>query len=100
MTATEQLGNVLVMQQRGSKMQDVKVWPTVPVEVRKAAESVAGTNLKKGAADSPKRAMSVLRGWLIDVVALRSARSPAERLAIAERLAGKPLVLPAGEASS
>lgn len=87
------------MQQRSSKMKEVKVWPTVPVEVRKAAESVAGTNLKKGG-DSPKRSMSVLRGWLVDVVALRSARTPEERLVIAERLAGKPIVVCSSEVAS
>ncbi len=76
-------------------MTRVKVWPTVSVDVRKAAEQTAGTNLKQGHDKTPKKVNDVLAGWLSDVVALRGEKDTAKVLAIVERLRGKPLTLPA-----
>ncbi len=75
-------------------MTRVKVWPTVPIKVREAAEKTAGKNLTQGRPGDPKKVNDVLAGWLVDVVALRSAKTELDALTAAERLRGKPLVLP------
>ena len=69
----------------------------VHVKTREAAAKVAGA---RTAAGTDCTVPKVVGEWADGVAELRAAKTPAERLVIAERLAGKPLVLPAGEVAS
>jgi hypothetical protein len=79
------------MFQRTKKQTRVRVWSSVQIKTREAAAKVAGAST---AAGKDTTVPAVLGRWLDDVHALRTAKTPAERVEIAERLAGKPLVLP------
>lgn len=64
---------------------------------REAAAKVAGGRTASGKTTTVP---AVLGEWIDGVHELRTAKTDSERLAIAERLAGKPLVMPAGEVAS
>lgn len=90
-----QLGNVLRMQQRSSKMSRVKVWPTVPIEVRQGAERIAGDNLRNPKRFGPKTVNAALEHMLLCAHKIIAARTDLEVLDVVQQLRGKPLALPA-----
>jgi hypothetical protein len=79
------------MFQRTKKQTRVRVHCNALVASRDGAAKVAGGRTASG---NITTVPAVLGEWIDGVFALRSAKTPAERVAIAERLAGKPLVLP------
>ena len=79
------------MYQRSKKQARVRVHFTVDIKTREMAEKIAGASIAAG----KRTTVCVVMGELLDDVrVLRTAKTHAERLAAAERLAGKPLTLP------
>lgn len=75
-------------------MTRVKVWPTVPIEVRQAAERIAGDNLRNPKRFGPKTVNNALAYMLVCAHKIISARTDIEALDVVRQLRGKPLTLP------
>lgn len=79
------------MYQRSPRQTRVRVAALIKTKTREAAAKVAGGMTASG---KDMTVPKVLGQWADDVAELRAAKTHAERLVIAERLAGKKLVLP------
>lgn len=79
------------MEQRSPRQTRVRIAAFVKIKTREAAAKVAGGRLAAGKATTVPK---VIGEWSDGVAELRAARTPEERFVIAERLAGKPLVMP------
>lgn len=85
------------MEQRTPNQKNVKVCPFVPVTVRAAAEKRAGKAMRH--VPGPVKATRFLAEWLVGGHDIATAKTPADALAAAEKLYGKPLLPPAGGAT-
>jgi hypothetical protein len=81
------------MYQRSKKPKSVKVCPFVPLHVRTNSEAEVRRRRKT---DIRVTTPKVQAEWLVGGHDIATAKTPADALAAAEKLYGKPLLPPAG----
>jgi hypothetical protein len=85
------------MQQRSRNPVRRKVYPSVPDKLVKDSEAEYRSRVQKK--ERGVTSAKVQSEWLVAAWSIRTAKTPADALAAAEKLYGKPLLPPAGGAT-